>query len=74
MPWEIERAADTLRVRLTSPIDWDGLREGLLAEFSPRPMTVFLPTTLPFGTPEDKMELAALWESLMDLGVPIQRE
>ena len=75
MPWEVERSRDTVIVRVSGPMeDWDGLMRHLPQHLHPMPRAVVLPVTIPGGNGHDARMLQTLWASLMDAGVPIQRE
>jgi len=75
MPWEVEQTPDTVLVRVTTPMnDWDGLMRHLPSKLTPLPKVVLLPASIPGGTELDARMLKKLWTSLMDAGVPIQRE
>jgi hypothetical protein len=75
MPWEIERSADVVHVRIEAPMtDWDGLMRALPGKLRPKPSVVTLPSSVQGGTETDARMLKTLWMKVMELQVPVQRE
>ncbi len=73
MPWKIQREASAVRVQIEAPMggEWERLMDEIQATLQPVPLAVYLPSKVQGGTKTDADMLKILWQSLVDLGIPI---
>jgi hypothetical protein len=73
MPWEIERDASALHVRIEVPMtgEWEAVMDEIQSSLKPLPKAIYLPARLSDASRTDADMLKILWQSLTDLGIPI---
>ena len=73
MPWEINRDASALHVRIEPPMtgEWEALMDEVQSSLKPLPKAKYLPARLSGASQADADMLKILWQSLTDLGIPI---
>jgi hypothetical protein len=73
MPWEIERDASALHVRIEAPMtgEWEAVMDEIQSSLKPLPKAIYLPARLSDASRTDADMLKILWQGLTDLGIPI---
>ena len=75
MPWELEREAETLHVRIAAPVeDWDDLLGAVNDQLVHVPLVVTLPEDIPGGDEADDEKLTSLRDALATAGVNLRGE
>lgn len=74
MPWSVDRVGDSVRVRMTPPIDdWEALMDEIWANLDPAPSAVFVPEWFRDSTKVESDLLRLLRVALIDQGVPLRQ-
>ncbi len=73
MPWGIDREGQALRVHILAPMEgeWERLMDELQDNLTPLRKAVYMPSQVTGGTATDADMLKIVWQSLVDLGIPI---
>jgi hypothetical protein len=73
MPWEIQREASALHVRIELPMtgQWEAVMDEVQSSLKQTPKAVYLPARLSGASRTDADMLKILWQRVTDLGIPI---